>query len=341
MVRYNEEIEINGEKLTRKYVESLNKEERIELIEPIFHYFRINGFQYPDDEAKLKKEYKRLCDKEVDVESKEAFNNGSIATYICKYFCRTFYQTTEVGKKNMVELFDDDEVLKKVIANRLGLDWYKQRGEDDIEAFQISFRQIIQGYRSSRQVAMVSMFKPDIAKWIYSKYTNPNDLVYDPSAGFGGRMLGAMSCGRRYIGVDPLTIPELNRMKEYFGFECDLYNGCSEDFRLEENSVDFTFTSPPYFNQEQYSRDERQAYNKGEDYFYNVYWKNTLENIKYMLKPNKYFALNVKNYPKMVEMADKSFKQVDELKLRTVRSHLNKKAGIEKYEPVHIFKNLP
>ena len=33
---YKEVIEINGQKLTKKYIASLNKEQRIALINPIF-----------------------------------------------------------------------------------------------------------------------------------------------------------------------------------------------------------------------------------------------------------------------------------------------------------------
>ena len=89
------------------------------------------------------------------------------------------------------------------------------------------------------------------------------------------------------------------------------------------------------------SENDRQleAYAKGEDHFYNVYWKGTLENVKYMLKSGKYFGLNVKNYPKMVEMAEKVFGPVvEEVYLRTVRSHLTKTAGVTKNESIYLFK---
>lgn len=336
---FNEEIIINGNKLTRKYIESLNKEERILLIEPIFQYFRKQGFIYPDDVDKLNYEWERLKKIEIDKSANELFNNDNIGTFICKYFCKSFYTSTEPNKKNMVELFNDDDVLKSLIQNRLGIDWYKQKGEYDVESFPISFRQIIQGFRSSRKVPMISIFKPKIAKFIYEKYSNENDVVYDYSAGFGGRMLGAVSCNRNYIGVDPLTIPELEEMKKYFKFNCQLINDVSEEIKLEKESIDLAFSSPPYYNQEKYSDDLTQAYNNGEDYFYNTYWKRTLENINYMLKPGKYFIVNVKNVPKMVDMAKEIFTYKEEVLLRTVRSHLNKKGkdDAQKYESIYVF----
>jgi hypothetical protein len=122
----------------------------------------------------------------------------------------------------------------------------------------------------------------------------------------------------------------------------------SENVKLDENSIDFSFSSPPYvtdksFVKEFYSKDDTQAYNKGMDYFYNTYWKQTLKNVKHMLKPNKFFGLNVtRDCGKMIQMARDLFGEpVEEVNLRLVRSHLNKKGKEDatKYEPIFIFKN--
>jgi hypothetical protein len=336
---YNKIVSINGQPITAKYVKTLNYNEREALVEPLFNYFRAQGWLYPDDDSKLHKSYKKLCNWIPDLSACELFNNNSLATDICKYFCHKFYDATERNKPTMKEIFHDDDKLKYLIRNRLGLDWY---GTGNDETFNISFRMLIQGMRSSRLVPSISIFKPNIAKFLYLKYSSENDVVYDYSAGWGGRMLGATACNRRYIGVDPFTTDELSKMSDYLSLNnVKLINDGSENVRLMENSVDFSFSSPPYYSQEYYSSEYTQAYNKGEDYFYNTYWKNTLENIKYMLKPGKYFGLNVKNYPKMVDMAKYYFGDIiEEIKLKTVRSHLNKMAGTIKYEPIYIFKNI-
>lgn len=340
MEKYNNAIEVDGNKLTKKYIESLDDKQREKLIAPIFHYFRINGFQYPDDENKIKKDYKRLKEKEFDKNITELYNNASLATYICKYFCKSFYKTTSRGKPHMIDVFNDDKLLRKVIKNRLGLNWYKQKGEDDVEAFTISFKQIIQGIRSSRLVPMISMFKPSIAKFIYQKYSNYGDTILDYSAGFGGRMLGASVLDRRYIGIDPLTSFEINDIIKYLQIEnCYLIKGISEEIYLKHNSIDLSFSSPPYYDLEYYSNDNTQAYNKGENYFYNVYWRKTLENSYKMLKKGKIFAVNVKDQPKMVEMAGDFFTYKEKIGLRTIRSHLNKKnIDPTKYEYIYIFE---
>jgi len=334
-------VSINGQPITAKYVKTLDYNERMALVDPLFQHFRNQDWIYPDNPSKLKINWDKLCKLEMNLLNDELFNNSSLATDICKYFCHKFYDATEMKQKTMKEIFYNDEKLKYLIKNRLGFDWWDK--EDNDETFNMTFRMLIQGMRSSRLVPSISIFKPNIAKYMYMKYSEENDTIFDYSAGWGGRMLGAASCNRKYIGVDPWTTDELENMVSYLDLKnITLINNGSENVKLEENSVDFSFSSPPYFNQEVYSNDLNQAYNNGEDYFYNVYWKNTLENIKYMLKPNKYFGLNVTNYPKMVDIAKEHFGEIIEIvKLRTIKSHLTKKKDdIQKFEPIYVFKNI-
>jgi hypothetical protein len=348
-LKYDEVLVINGQKIDKHYIQSLNKNERLELVEPIFEKLRESGFVYPDKEGDLKKEYARLCNYKVNVELDVVNNNSSLATNICRYFCHSFYNTSERGKQNLIEIFNDDKKLKRIIENRLGLDWLEDDEKNGVirpgvnEAFNLSFKMFIQGMRSMRMINATSMFKPDVAKFIYEKYSQVGDVVGDYSCGFGGRLLGAMSCGRSYIGTDPLTVPELEKMVEYFEFKnVKLIQSGSEEYRGEENSVDLYWSSPPYYDQEYYSEDSSQAYNKDENYFYDKYWSGTLDNVKWMLKPGKTFGLNItEKYERMISMAKKKFGEpVEILKLKTVRSHLTKTAGVEKFEPFFVFKNV-
>ena len=344
-LKFDDTLEINGIKLTKKYIESLSYQERQALVDPIFDLVRASGFPYPDNTDSFKKDYKKLVDLKIDINQIELFNNSSLCTKPCRYFCRSFYGASELKAKTMLEVFNDDKLMKKLIFNRLGGDWLlsDDKGPGVNESFNFTTKQIIQGMRSMRLVPAISMFKPDIAKYMCVKYSEVGDTVGDYSCGFGGRLLGAMSCGRKYIGTDPLTVPELEEMAKFFDFkDYKLIQSGSEDYRGDENSVDLYWSSPPYFSQELYSQDSSQAYNKGEDYFYDVYWKKTLENVKFMLKPNKFFGLNILDkYNRMIDMAKEQFGEpVEVIKLRTIKSHLTKNSGIEKFEPVYIFKNI-
>lgn len=331
-------IEVDGNLITSNYLHSLNKDQKEKLVIPIFDLFRERGWLFPNiSKELLKKEYKKLCDYKLDLDKHELNNNGHLATNICKNFCYSYFLSTERNSLSMIDIWNNDDLLKKVIRNRLVLDWSSKTDEN----FNISNKMIIQGMRSMRMVPGITMFKPDIAKYICLKYSNEGETIGDYSCGFGGRLLGAMSCDRKYIGTDPLTVPELQKMKDFYQFKnCELIQKGSEDYCGEENSVDLYWSSPPYFDQEYYSSEETQAYNKGEDYFYNIYWKKTLENIKYMLKPKKWFGLNVKNYPRMFDMACEIFGDVQEvIYLKTIRNHLTKIAGNSKNEGIFMFKN--
>ena len=340
---YTRVIEVNGKQLTGAYISTLGKEQRKELIEPIFLYFRNLQWLYPDlDNKRFINGYKGLCDYEVDINSSEIYANSSFCTDICKYFCRqSFYNSSERKGYKLIDIFNNDVKLKRVIENRLGLGWYDS---EPLETFNITPKMIMyQGPRSMRLVSTTTIFKPVIARLMYLKYSNIGDKVYDFSAGFGGRALGAMSCGRKYIGIDPLTAEEINEMGNFFGWrDYNIKVGCSEDFCMDKGSIDFAFSSPPYYDYEVYSDDLSQSYNRGEDYFYNIYWNNTLKNIKHMLKDNKYFALNIGiSYTKMFDMARDLFGEpIYIFRMRLVRSHLNKsgKEDAQKYEPIYIFK---
>ena len=172
-------------------------------------------------------------------------------------------------------------------------------------------------------------FPPMTAKYLYERYTNhikKQDVIniYDPSCGWGGRILGAMSVkddrNIHYIGTDPNPdnffpggskyedIANFYNTRTYRGnpfFSStnthDVYMLGSEEiykdtkFQQYKGMVDLVFTSPPYFNREAYSEDENQSYKKFSSY---VLWrdgflKKTLETCYEWLRPGRYLLWNV------------------------------------------------
>lgn len=150
-----------------------------------------------------------------------------------------------------------------------------------------------------RQVAV--NFPPVIAKALYEKYTEHLDksypiIIYDPSMGWAGRILGAMAVKDdriiHYIGTDPNTDhnttdkrTKYHEVADYFNthtvranpffthtntyeiFQCgsELIE-FEERFQLYEGKVDLVFTSPPYFSKEVYSNDPEQSCHKFTQY---------------------------------------------------------------------------
>jgi len=363
--KFDEVVSINGQKMTKAYLETLDYSQRELLIDPLATIIAEIGIPYPDNEQLIHKEWERVKDCKININAMDAYNNSSIGGYICKYFCaEKFYDTTEPNKKTLKELLlNNTELHKRMAKNRLGMDWLlpsiDKKGNSlpgVNQAFNLSPKMLVlQCARSMRLINNTTLFKADVAKLLVSKYSEPNDIIYDYSAGFGARMLGTIAAGRKYIATDPFTTPDLIKMKDYLKLDnVSLIQDGSENVNnyLKENSVDFCFSSPPYLlkkgkkyvAQEEYSR-ENQAYSLGSDVFYDVYWKKTLENCRNCLKSGKWFGLNTSiKEERMVEMARQLFgKEKEIFKLRTVKSHLSGKSkeknNSEKFEPIYMFKN--
>lgn len=128
------------------------------------------------------------------------------------------------------------------------------------------------------------------------------------NCGFGGRMLGALSSKKnfKYVGTDPNTetMYHLHQLGEYVeqvtGREDSYELHCcgSEEFVGPANSVDFAFSSPPYFDLEVYSDEPTQCYNKFPklDEWLEGYVRQTIKNIGHMLKPGCCYAVNIADF---------------------------------------------
>jgi hypothetical protein len=198
------------------------------------------------------------------------------------------------------------------------------------------FPKILQVFRLSCGQPAVN-FPALTAKWIYENYTSHIQQdeplhIYDSSAGWGGRIIGAMSSRKKthYIGTDPNPdnfIPELGITRyeyvaKFYNDKCvddysesltkffqvekqgntyELFQDGSElihlnpRFQKYEGKLDLAFTSPPYFNLEQYAQDENQsfiAYGEYDDWREN-FLRPTLTTIYNYLKNDRYILWNI------------------------------------------------
>jgi len=239
-------------------------------------------------------------------------------------------------------------------------------------------------------------FPPLTARWIYERYTKHIEQdeplnIYDPSSGWGGRILGAMSSLKRihYIGTDPNTdnyIDELGKTR--YEYVADFFNnevletnpfweedkntyhifqdgsefiGNNPEFQTYKDILDLVFTSPPYFDREQYSEDEEQSYKLYPKYdnWRDNFLRPTLTTAYEYLKPNRYLLWNIadikigkdKYHPleqdsiDIVESLGGEYK--DKLKmLMTTMTGLNPEnvkncvkvdGSYRKYEPIFVF----
>jgi hypothetical protein len=191
----------------------------------------------------------------------------------------------------------------------------------------------------------VVMFKSTTAKYLYKKYNAKS--VLDPTAGWGGRMLGAWALGINYTGIDTNVemIPAYDDMVTFlneqnaFGnslFEEDhgelkmIWQSCL-DVDFSEIDYDFVLTSPPYINLEIYEHMEEwssdEMFYKG---FFIPLWQECVDNIK----EGGHVCFNIS--PKMYEDALKhGLKPCDDEE--DLKQQLGQQKGKKKQDKIYIW----
>ena len=169
-------------------------------------------------------------------------------------------------------------------------------------------------------------FPPLIAKYLYRRFTEDikdqdRIVLYDPSAGFGGRLLGALAASSdrwlHYVGTDPNpencydeagmsryealasfyhrnVHPPQQTTHEFFQLGSEVI-GHEKSFQKYRGKVDLVFTSPPYYTAEGYSDDPTQANIKFPEYgeWCEGFLKATLHTAVEWLRPGRYLLWNI------------------------------------------------
>lgn len=168
-----------------------------------------------------------------------------------------YYKAKKGGSKSLEELFEDKELLKKVVEYRVGRNKSK-------EFFDVSLRQLYKGIEV-RTMYNVGVFPIKQAKEIYKSYISQNSRVYDPYAGWGSRLIGCCENSGYYIGND--INKELksgyNFLRHQLKFNKKSKMTFSDSRIYKPNlkdSIDFIFTSPPFYDDEIYT-DQENHYN--------------------------------------------------------------------------------
>ena len=196
----------------------------------------------------------------------------------------------------------------------------------------------------------VSNFRPTAAACIYHHFGCEGKTVWDMSSGYGGRVLGANLVGvGKYIGTEPCgqTFRGLQEMiSDWIDIPTELHQCGSEEYIPKPETLDFCFTSPPYFNTEKYSDEESQSWVQypSQESWRVGFLKRTMKNCFYGLKPNGKMLINianVKTYPNLEEdtvrtAKEVGFKYIGEWKLSLSAQPANDDRY--KYEPIFIFE---
>lgn len=181
--------------------------------------------------------------------------------------------------------------------------------------------------RGINGVQYINEFPPFVARQLAINYgLNSGSSVLDPCAGWGGRMLGFSTIVNSYSACEPSTrtyegLLQLSQFIQSFRPEFRATILCEpfEDVKLLRK-YDFALTSPPYYDTEEYTKEETNSLNRYKsfeawsDYFYLPLIKNTMN----ALKENCAFVLNIGSrvYPLSTLLKTNFGKQYEITKLK-------------------------
>lgn len=191
-----------------------------------------------------------IIPKKINMPSDNVFNNNcsNLGVELIKSKSNSYWKSSYRGKMSPMDVWNDDDKMYEIIKYRIGDNKTK-------ETFDFSQHQLLRGISANRYT--ISFFKPVLAASIYKYFlgNKVSPIVFDPCAGFGGRLIGfkSMYPSGTYIGIEP-NIETYNELLELSKDMTNVYiHNCKlEDFHVSFD-YDLAFTSIPYYNLETYS----------------------------------------------------------------------------------------
>jgi SAM-dependent methyltransferase len=239
-------------------VVSMPEVARRNIFKHAFRFWRSEGFPFQRLSSEdMTAEYDRLCrvrPEQVLVGDQATTHTAGLR--LANYFHPQMWSIRRRGR-SALEVFDCDESLQEIL--RKCVQFYPHRRCWNAQCL----RSVLRLYHGAR----VANFRPAVARSIYQKFSSDEATILDFSAGFGGRMLGALTLKRHYIGIDPANeqIHGLKQMSQRLSKVSQgtvrLLHECAEVRlpRMPAESVDLVLSSPPYFDNERYSGASSQS----------------------------------------------------------------------------------
>jgi len=220
------------------------------LAEQLVH----KSFYVNYEENILRKDWKKL----LEWKSNDDHINSTsrLGMKLCEHFFPNFYDIENNKGESFVSMWNKDNLIKILKWNR------KSHSTPYMS-------ELKRGIYFCCGMTKSTMFRPQLAKLICMHYTP--SIVLDPCAGWGGRMLGVVSSGARYIAFEPNTKTH-NNLKELAAFlkiESQVEIICDSALNMDNYNipkVDLVLTSPPYFDLEVYTHEETQSVSNHSSY---------------------------------------------------------------------------
>ena len=230
------------------------------------------------------KVFKKLQD--LRFKKNETLSLSSAGNKVSNYYFQLLRAKTKVGKWSHYSAWNDPEQRQKIYASDKSLHRKKPHIIGTISGLRAAMRM---------RYGSINQFKPLVAVYIYQKFKPSR--VLDTSAGWGDRLIAAMSQNIDYIGIDSnkKLIPAYRKMVNDFKSETE--SEIELIFKKSENvdysklkPYDMIFTSPPYFSLEKY---EGMTKYKNNEEFINDYFLPTVEKAYKYLKRGGHMVFNM------------------------------------------------
>lgn len=197
-------------------------------------------------EEELLKDWKKLLEWKANVTS---INSTSrIGMKLCEHFFPNFYDIEDRKGNSFKSLWSDTDLLQKVLR------WNRKSHSTPY------LSELKRGIYFCGNLCKSTMYRPQMAKMV----TLGSESVLDPCAGWGGRMLGAVANGCKYIAFEPNTetYNGLSRLVEFLSITENVVLFNDDALTMNDyihSKVDCVITSPPYFDLEVYSHESTQS----------------------------------------------------------------------------------
>ena len=234
---------------TPKVWASLSGVDKARWVGEVFEVLRGTGFPAPSlllDET-FNRDVELVQLTQYRIENETLFPWSVSGNRACLPYFPNRYRAVSRGKRTAYEAWHDDKVLRWAIR------------------FQLDAGDPVFPHRVLRAVTMQhrtpSVFRPTVARWVYETYCPTGGTVWDPCSGYGGRLLGAHVAGVRYVATDvePETVAGNQALADRLAFKSAEIHECPAE-QFDPGFVDLVFTSPPYFDREQYSDRSSQSW---------------------------------------------------------------------------------
>jgi hypothetical protein len=320
-----------------KSFEDISLKKQDEWVSKIVEYYQYKGFNYilPKKEEQ-EKDFERMVNFDVNKLLHEdciGFNHMG-NTFLISYFNHFWNARTKTGK-SVKEIFENKKYLNEIVREIILNNKFPSKH---------LIKTKCKRYRNNKSV---SGFMPIVAKAIYEKYANSNSKVIDFCSGYGGRYLGSMICNKisSYTGIDInfdsySSLMDLNNDMNKKGFHktVNIINGDSVEAMesYKDKYFDLCFTSPPYYDSEEYDQEENQSFKKYEQYneWFNYFLMNSVNEA---IRISKKAIINISNTG-AYKIANDLEKHLNKEKINFTfdRLRMPKYGGKVKYEPLFI-----